>query len=47
MAFVVALPGVVVCWANAFMHEHQEERPEFIQYEHLRMRTKVSSGSTN
>ncbi|XP_041348749.1 cytochrome c oxidase subunit 6A, mitochondrial-like [Gigantopelta aegis] len=41
MSFVVALPGVVVCWANAFMHhEHEEERNDFVAFEHLRLRTK-------
>lgn len=42
-----ALPCVVVMSVYNFMHmaqeaEHPHERPEFIPYDHLRLRTKVS-----
>merc|ERR1712150_215515 len=44
MTYLIALPGVAICWVNAQIkekehHEHYE-RPEFLAYEHLRIRSK-------
>ncbi|KAJ4439211.1 cytochrome c oxidase subunit 6A, mitochondrial [Periplaneta americana] len=42
LSLFVALPGVGVCMVNAYL-KHQEEHhdpPEFVPYEHLRVRNK-------
>uniref|UniRef100_A0A1Q3FV63 Putative cytochrome c oxidase subunit via n=1 Tax=Culex tarsalis TaxID=7177 RepID=A0A1Q3FV63_CULTA len=43
LSFLVAMPAVGLCMLNAYL-KHQEEhghaRPEFVPYEHLRIRNK-------
>uniref|UniRef100_A0A8C6T0H6 Cytochrome c oxidase subunit n=1 Tax=Neogobius melanostomus TaxID=47308 RepID=A0A8C6T0H6_9GOBI len=41
LSFVVALPGVAVCIANAVLKsQHEEHDNTFVAYSHLRIRTK-------
>ncbi|KAF7486545.1 cytochrome c oxidase subunit 6A1, mitochondrial [Marmota monax] len=42
LTYFVALPGVGVSMLNVFLKSHhgEHERPEFIAYPHLRIRTK-------
>uniref|UniRef100_A0A3Q2E4U5 Cytochrome c oxidase subunit n=1 Tax=Cyprinodon variegatus TaxID=28743 RepID=A0A3Q2E4U5_CYPVA len=42
LTIVLAIPGVGVCMANAYMkaQAHSHENPEFVPYSHLRIRTK-------
>ena len=43
LTYVVALPGVGVSMLSVFLKSHhaEEERPEFVPYPHLRIRSKV------
>nr|XP_014332407.1 PREDICTED: cytochrome c oxidase subunit 6A1, mitochondrial isoform X2 [Bos mutus] len=42
LTYFVALPGVGVSMLNVFLKSHhgEEERPEFVAYPHLRIRSK-------
>jgi len=42
LSYVVAIPAVVVLTINTYLQvtNHPHERPEFIPYEHMRIRTK-------
>ncbi|MEQ2170551.1 hypothetical protein GOODEAATRI_001351 [Goodea atripinnis] len=43
LTIVLAMPGVGICMANAYMkaQAHSHGQPEFVPYSHLRIRTKV------
>ncbi|XP_071338327.1 cytochrome c oxidase subunit 6A1, mitochondrial [Trachinotus anak] len=42
LSFLVAIPGVAVCMLNTYLkhQQHSDDRPEFVPYSHLRIRTK-------
>ncbi|KAK3609487.1 hypothetical protein CHS0354_022247 [Potamilus streckersoni] len=40
LTFFVALPGISLCYYNAFIVGEEHSRPDFIEYEYLRRRTK-------
>ena len=40
LSLLFALPAVGLCMVNAFLCHRERERPEFVPYEHLRLRTK-------
>ena len=44
MSFFVAVPGVALCMLNVYLSlpPGGHEGPEFVAYEHLRLRSKVS-----
>ncbi|KAG7165237.1 cytochrome c oxidase subunit 6A, mitochondrial-like [Homarus americanus] len=39
VSILVAMPAIALCMANAILSEH-EHRPDFVAYEHLRLRNK-------
>ncbi|KAF2351512.1 Cytochrome c oxidase subunit VIa, partial [Trinorchestia longiramus] len=39
-SYLVAFPAVALCMVNAYLSHEDHGRPEFIPYEHLRIRTK-------
>lgn len=46
MSFFVALPAIGLGMVNAYLaHMEHHDRPEFVAYDYLRVRTKVSSVS--
>lgn len=43
LTYFVGLPAVVLCMGNAYLVHSEEDHtpPEFVPYEHMRIRTKV------
>ncbi|KAL3858140.1 hypothetical protein ACJMK2_012750 [Sinanodonta woodiana] len=42
LTFFVAIPGISLCYYNAFIVGEEHARPDYIEYEHLRRRTKAT-----
>ncbi|XP_060523370.1 cytochrome c oxidase subunit 6A, mitochondrial [Cylas formicarius] len=42
LAFFVAFPSIILCAVNCYIQEtsHPHERPPFVKYEYMRVRTK-------
>ncbi|GBP50196.1 Cytochrome c oxidase subunit 6A1, mitochondrial [Eumeta japonica] len=40
LSFLVAFPAIALGMANAYLSHEHHERPEFVPYEYLRLRTK-------
>jgi len=42
MTYFLVPPALLATWYNAFYISEHHQRPEYIEYDHLRIRTKVS-----